>query len=278
MDGEKPPLFQFETIPIYVINLDRRPDRWEIFLKNRYAKTFKGLERFSAFDGKTLDLSGETRISLHTRDNIRRQFRRSHHEINTLGAVGASFSHFGCWKKLLASDAEYAMIFEDDIYIGETYFEKAKWLARTLPRDADIWLLGYHPGSLKATPMMKGSPWYNVKGFTGAHCYIISRRGAEELLKEAYPVETHVEFYMSTAAKERRLKFLAHKSLRVPASVEFQVENDSDTLLTKTCPLCFVPDDPRDSHFIVSQMGAGQAAVAVMAMLFVAYGTFKSRQ
>lgn len=276
MDGERPPLFKFETMPIYVINLDRRPDRWETFLKNPYTKTFQNVERFSAFDGKTLDLSGETRISLHTRDTIRKKFRRSHYEINTLGAVGASFSHFGCWKKLLASDSEYAMIFEDDIYIGEKYFEKAKWFARSIPRDFDIWILGFHPGSLKGTPMMKGSPWIDVKSFTGAHCYIISRRGAEELLKEAYPVETHVEFYMTTAAKERGLRFFAHRGLRVPAAVEFQLENDSDTLLTKTCPLCFVPDDPRDSYFIVSQMGIAQAAVALAAMGFVGWGLAKN--
>lgn len=268
-------LFEFETIKTYLINLDRRKDRLDTFLQSPMSKLFGGLERYSAFDGKNLDLSGESRISLHTRDNIRRGFRRSHFEINTKGACGASFSHIGVWKTFLETEEDYCLVLEDDIYLREEDFELARVLKDRIPREFDIWILGYHPYSATADRYMKGSPWGKVKRFTGAHCYILSRKGAEALLKECFPIETHIEFYMTTAAKEQGLLMLVHNTLRVPQRAELTEENDSDTALLRTCPLCSLPDDPYASHIILPTSSAFQAGVSLMALAIMTYGIYK---
>jgi hypothetical protein len=267
--------FNFQTIKTYLINLDRRTDRWNTFLESPLANLFQRLERYSAFDGKTLDLSGESRISLHTRDNIRKGFRRSHFEINTKGACGASFSHIGVWKKFLETDEEYCLVLEDDIFLRKEDFDLADILKDRIPREFDIWILGYHPYSATADRYMKGSPWGKVKRFTGAHCYILSRKGAEGLLKECFPIETHIEFYMTTAAKEQGLLMLVHDILRVPQRAEFTEDNDSDTALQRTCPLCNIPDDPNASHIILPKASFFQAGISVAVLSIMGYGIYR---
>jgi GR25 family glycosyltransferase involved in LPS biosynthesis len=262
-----------ETIQTYVINLDRRKDRWNSFLKNPTTDFFKNLQRYSAFEGKTLDVNTETRISLHTRENIKNNFRRSHYEINTLGACGASFSHIGVWKKFLETDETHCLVLEDDVYIRNSDLEKAVRLIKNIPKSFDIWILGYHGYSCVAKPYMKDSPWGIVDQFTGAHCYILNRKAAEGLLRECFPIETHIEFYMSGASRSQGLLFLMNKTLRVPQGAEIRGEEDSDTAsLLLTCPLCNVPDDPYDSNVIVSIGSLFQSFSAIAALVFIGYG------
>ena len=265
-----------ENIKTYVINLDRRTDRWETFNKNPTTHFFKNLERYSAFEGKKLDVNTETRISLHTRENIKNKFRRSHYEINTLGACGASFSHIGVWKKFLESNDKYCLVLEDDIYLRNSDLEKAKVLVKRIPKSFDIWILGYHGYSCIAKPYMKDSPWGVVKQFTGAHCYILNRKAAEALLKECFPIETHIEFYMAAAARTQGLLFLMNNKLRVPQGAEIRGEEDSDTAsLLLTCPLCNIPDDPYDSNVILNVGSIFQSISAITALLFIGYGMMK---
>jgi GR25 family glycosyltransferase involved in LPS biosynthesis len=265
----------FEKMPMYVINLDRRQDRWETFSKQKLVAFFTGLERFPATDGKYLDQANDKRISLHTRENIRNNIRRSHYEINTVGACGASFSHAGCWEKFLATEDKYCMIIEDDCMLRDEDFKKAVVLSKRIPSDFDIWILGYHQIKGGGTPIMPGSPWQNVNHFTGAHCYIIKRNAAEILLKEVFPIETHIEFYMVSCSKTNKLKILKNEHLRVPQLVEETLNNDSDTVGDSTCPLCKIPSNPTSTWVLVPISSLFQAAVAAAAVGFVTYGYFK---
>lgn len=265
----------FKNMPVYVINLDRRSDRWEIFAKQPVVKDFLGLERFSATDGKLLDEVHDSRISMHTRENIRRNIRRSHYEINTVGACGASFSHIGCWKKFLETEEPYCMIVEDDCLMTKEVFEDAKVLAKRIPKNFDIWILGYHRLSGLGKSYAPGSPWLLVDRFTGAHCYILTRKAAECLLKECFPIENHIEFYITNCARTNNLVFLKHSQFRVPQMVEETLENDSDTVSAASCPLCKVPTNPRDTWVLVPIRSLFHAGVAVAALGFVTYGYFK---
>jgi len=268
----------FGSMPVYVINLDRRGDRWKNFMKQPLYKYFKGIERFSAVDGKHLDWEHDERISIHTRNNIAKNFRRSHHEINTLGACGASFSHIGCWKKFLETDEEYCMILEDDTKLDDTDFAKAILYAKKIPSDFDIWLLGCHFGSYSGELYAKGSPWQTINRFTGAQSYLITRKAAEMLLKECFPIETHIEFYISSCVKLNKMVMLKHKFLRVTQLVEDTMVNDSDTVAIQTCPLCKVPDNPVDTYFLLPIKGVLQGLVCITAVGFVFYGYYRAKK
>ena len=92
------------SLPTYVINLNERKDRWKRFLSQPAVTTFSRLRRFPAVNGKRLNYRKDKRISVHTRLNITRNYRRSHYEIATLGAVGSSMSHVGVWRKFVAEN------------------------------------------------------------------------------------------------------------------------------------------------------------------------------
>ena len=103
------------AIPVFCINLDKRPERFKKFSAQPGAKALlTNIQRFSAIDGATIDPLKSDKIALQTKYNILHKTRRSHGEINTLGAIGCSLSHYGVWQKFLEGKADYCLVLEDD--------------------------------------------------------------------------------------------------------------------------------------------------------------------
>ena len=133
-------------LPTYVINMNERQDRWKRFKDHETVVSFRKLQRFPAINGKRLDYKRDRRISLKTRINISRNYRRSHYEIATLGAIGSSLSHIGVWKKFLATGAPMCLVFEDDVVLSELQIQKASEILSSLPSECGVWILGcYYP-------------------------------------------------------------------------------------------------------------------------------------
>lgn len=267
-------LEDIRTCPTYVINLDRRKDRWDEFSSQPTLKEFTKLDRFSAVDGSKLDPYTDKRISIHTRMNIVNNYRRSHFEINTLGAIGASLSHIGIWKKFLESDSEYVVVFEDDTVVTEKDMFLVDKLVRTLPKEWDMWLLGTHKWMFKGLPITEDAKgWWKTSQFTGAHAYVLSRRGAKLLLEEPLPIETHIEFYITAIAKLKGLVIVRHPGLRIGYKMEYTLTNDSDTFESRySCPVCYVPDDYLHSMYMISRDSWKMRAVQGVALAVAGYG------
>ena len=265
-------MLDIRKCPTLVINLDRRLDRWNEFKKQPALKQFKKLERFSAVDGSKLDVRNDIRISPHTRQNIFNKYRRSDYEINTAGAIGASFSHISCWKKLLESDAKHMVVFEDDTVVTDEYLKQIDELIPTLP-EWDMWLLGTHAWQFKGEPLSK--KWWKVKQFTGAHAYVISRRGAELLLQECFPIETHIEYYICACANLKGLKLIRNSELRMKYSMELTKSDDSDTFDSyKSCPVCIVPDTFPSTGLYLSPATYERAFISLTALSIIAIGLY----
>ena len=54
-------------LPCFVINLDRRPDRWKRFIEQPAIRHVPNVERMPGIDAQNLDLLHDSRISLQTR-------------------------------------------------------------------------------------------------------------------------------------------------------------------------------------------------------------------
>ena len=262
--------------PTLVINLDRREDRWKDFSKQATLKEFKNLKRFSAVDGSKLNILNDSRISPHTRQNISRKYRRSDYEINTPGAIGASLSHIGCWKQFLESESKFLVVFEDDTIVNDIYMEKIDSLIPELPSEWDMWLLGTHAWAFKGVPLTKNvNGWWKVKQFTGAHAYVLSRRGAELLLKEPFPIETHIEYYICACAQLNGLKIIRHSELRMKYSMELTQSDDSDTFDSfKSCPVCMIPDSFPSTGIYMSSQTLERVAISITALGVILYGLY----
>ena len=263
-----------KDIPVYVINLDRRPDRWTKFSTQPAIQTLEHVKRFSAVDGSKLDIPHDSRISVHTRQNIAKKYRRSHYEINTAGAIGASLSHISIWETFLQTEAAYCLVFEDDTVVTKEILEEAELLSKRMPTKWDIWLLGHHRWAMESEPISNNSKgWRKVREFTGAHAYIINRRAAKTLLKECFPIETHIEYYMTGCAKLNNLTILRYGGFRIPYEIEFTEEDDSDTFDSmKSCPLCRVPDEHISEFLITPKVKFFKSVAGIAALGVVVCG------
>lgn len=275
-------LEDIRTCPTFIINLDKRKDRWQKFSNQSALQEFSNLQRFLAVDGSKIDVFSDDRVSLHTKQNIMKKYRRSHYEINTPGAIGASLSHITLWQNFLKSDSEYLVVFEDDTIVDSLSLEYIDALIPMLPPSWDMWLLGHHDWSFSSTPITthdkKG--WHRVREFTGAHAYILSRKGAQILCDTPFPIETHIEFYISACSNLKGLYIIKHEAFRMTYFSEIEEVADSNTMnstFAETCPVCIIPDRYENHGFYMSYHRFTRATVALAALAVVGYGYFKSK-
>jgi GR25 family glycosyltransferase involved in LPS biosynthesis len=250
MDRAKTRKRKIFNVPTYVINMKERADRWKRFTQQPVIHKLKHLKQFTAVNGKKLDYMKDRRISVRTRLNIFRNYRRSHHEIATLGAVGASLSHVGVWKKFLASGAKHCLIFEDDAILTESIFDDISRLFPKLPADWGVWVLGYYKANLVYEPYHV-KPWNHVYKFTAAHAYLITREAAKKLLADALPIESHVDHYIGDVGMVSKMLVLEHPDINIEYFQKEKVLNSATTTVDSNtsqhkkdgCRVCRVPDD-----------------------------------
>jgi GR25 family glycosyltransferase involved in LPS biosynthesis len=197
-----------EDIPILVISLDRRPDRWAQFMERAKKANIRPdrIVRLSAVDASTFDATQHPSVGILTAHNIKNKVRRAHYEIDRPGAVGASLSHFKAWeytKNLSRSEA--TIVFEDDTFIPVDFNERLETLVSELPTEWDVVTFyntpfagGIHGCSASES---ESSPWQTCTSLMGAFAYMVSRRGAQRLLARAYPIEIHVDAYLAFMAR-----------------------------------------------------------------------------
>jgi GR25 family glycosyltransferase involved in LPS biosynthesis len=208
--------FDIFHTPVYVINLKERTDRWEQFVEQDPGVRALHLHKFQATNGKALDFLKDPRIAPYARLNIMRNDRRTHREVATLGAIGASISHARVWRKLVDSGAPYAVIMEDDARFTMEQLQTINEVAKTIPSSTQIWLLGLYKPNMIREPLPNGSPWSRVYQFTAIHAYVLTRAAAQKLLEQIYPIDTHVDHYLSIMSVLYDIPMLIHEDVHIP--------------------------------------------------------------
>jgi GR25 family glycosyltransferase involved in LPS biosynthesis len=241
--------FNIFNIPTYVISMKERPERWKRYTEQPVTNKFKHARRSNAINGKKLKYVKDRRISVRTRLNIFRNYRRSHHEIATLGAVGCSLSHIDVWKKFLNTGAKYCFIMEDDCILTDETFTNVNKLIPTLPPMWGVWLLGMYKPNLVFSPM-DVKPWNRVYSFTASHAYVITRDAAKTFLQDAFPVESHIDHYISAISVLKDICMVQHPEIHIEFFQEKMSHSPTTTVDSNTsqhkkngCPLCKIPDD-----------------------------------
>ncbi len=223
--------------------MKERPDRWKRFLSQPAVSSFKHLRRFQAVNGKRINYRRDKRISIRTKLNITRNYRRSHYEIATLGAVGSSMSHIEIWRRFVASGAPACLVLEDDAILTDIQLRAIEEMLP--PVGWGIWILGCYLPNLIVQPM--ADSWSRVYNFTAAHAYIVTRAAAIKLLEEPFPIETHIEYYMTGTAYLKDIQIVHSDKVHIEffRKSEGPRTADSNTSQHKKsgCPSCSVPDD-----------------------------------
>ena len=152
--------------PIYCINLDGKPDRWQYMEDQFKYWEITDYKRVSAYDGREDDLS-DILIGSST-DNM------------SSGEVGCTTSHLKALKEFLETDAPCALIMEDDCDLGPISHWAFTWrdFFAKIPYCYDVVQLAIINPAQIAVQLHRRF----VNDFSTA-CYLITRHHAEKLIR-----------------------------------------------------------------------------------------------
>jgi GR25 family glycosyltransferase involved in LPS biosynthesis len=166
----------------YVINLDRRTDRWTTFVNNNSHIVNKlNIKRYSAVDGSRLEPT----------EQLQRIFDGNDYNMRS-GMVACAMSQIALYIQLLESNSNAYFIMEDDVELCPNFFERFCTVLSSL-ENYDICYLSYHlwpqynnPEFFDKTKKPVCEKWGREQSLRtsigGTSGYIITRQGAKKLL------------------------------------------------------------------------------------------------
>lgn len=208
---------------IYVINLDRKPKRWNSVRKelgrfrssdNQPLTTLT--RRFSAVDARylvdfppanvltpTFTLAEQLAVHpdpLLTIDDSARERTIS----MTKPEVAIALSHIEVWKLIADGDAEFVMVLEDDVIMRPGFAPRLNKEWRVLQAEkAELIYLAYRDVSGAARDKPKSVHRQEEPGLWEASAYVLSRDAARKLL-DALPANGPIDLWMNFQFKNLR--------------------------------------------------------------------------
>ncbi|KAI9587920.1 glycosyltransferase 25 family member [Glossina fuscipes] len=172
---------------IYLINLERRPER-----RKKMLKLFEILglevEYFPAIDGKKLDHNKIQEMNIKFMPGYEDPY---HHRPMTMGEIGCFLSHYYIWQNIVEKKLDEVLILEDDIRF-EPYFkenaEKIITQARSL-KEYDLIYFGRKRLKDESEPPVKGTDNLLHVGYSyWTLGYVLTLKGAKKLI-DAQPLQ-----------------------------------------------------------------------------------------
>lgn len=226
----------------WVINLDKNKDRWTSVRKSYQQSDMTSIpiNRFSAVIGKNLNpevyLSNEAQEELKT--NEKRGYRTRHYQLSR-GGIGCFLSHYELFKKLLQTDNDMYLVFEDDVAFPKNAQEQLSKAVQDAPKDWDIILFGFS----RLHGYKEQETYVKAMGFWGTGSYVVNKRGAMKFIKECdiHKMDAQIDAYMSYLSQTGKLNVYA-VAQRIISTIDegsdiqmygVKTENDENPFLYK---------------------------------------------
>ena len=175
-------LFSNNDIDIYLINMVKNKDRLDHFDKIYNESDLKNIPYivFPAIVGKDLDLKKYVTLKTYKqiKDSELSWRRNTHYELSS-GAVGCYLSHLNIYKKIMESDKNYGLIFEDDVAFEPDFLSKLTHGLTLIPDDWDLLMCGIF--CLDCETLVGYS---KVHKLWGTHAYLIKKESARKMYNE----------------------------------------------------------------------------------------------
>jgi GR25 family glycosyltransferase involved in LPS biosynthesis len=180
------------TYPTYIINLEETEEGKERLPIIK--AIFPDAKRFPATYGKNFDFKPYyDSVLTKTWDHGKWKTGESNIIEMSDGEKGVLMSHYNLWTKI-AKEKEPHIILEDDaIGINANTQSVFKEILETLPKDYDIYLLGF----IDLEPLNITNLHSKVKSFVLLHSYIITPKGAQKIL-EQLPINMPIDTWLSS--------------------------------------------------------------------------------
>lgn len=269
--------WSIESIPAFCITLERRQDRWRRF-QDQSGIDGLDLKRFLGVDGKTIDIRNDNRVALCTKRNILAKMRRSHEELDSVGGVGCALSHIAVWQWMVDNNQELCLVFEDDAVVPPDFIQKANACINDSmilrdPKKWDMWLLGGIWDKLTRIPGEQKA--VRVGEFVLFHAYVMTLHGAKRLLKDVYPIHSHIDLWTSIYGYVHDFRTIGCTDLILRQNQKVKTDIQSE----KNCDICNVPVDYGKTHTMVSKIEWRTAQVAeVVAVGLIGYILYQQYQ
>lgn len=215
-------------VPIAVINLARRPDRWDAVSRRMAGVGLDNLIRVPAFEGASLSLEAITRLLGPKPEAI--DSPPSSHLALTRPAIGCFLSHLAIWRWMIDNRIPRMLVFEDDAQPG-THFAPARFRA-LLGERADehgLVLLGHIIMNGMAEDA-QGSDLARVYYFNSTAAYLITPAACQFLIPRLLPMNRHIDHQISQVLIDNRHIFSAWYAAPALFEPDWSLQSD-----------CYVP-------------------------------------
>lgn len=196
-------------IPVAVINLDHRHDRWATLVQRFAAVGIDKLIRASAVNGRALDLAS-IRPLLGTEPAMAHGEAPPSHLTLTPPAIGCFLSHLGIWRRLIEQNIPRVLIMEDDASPA-AHFAAQRFRETTSRAGEDVGLLFLGRiimNGLAEQP--RGDTLPRLYYFNGTFAYVITPAMARRLMTLLLPMRRHIDHQMSQTLIAHRGTLAAH--------------------------------------------------------------------
>lgn len=196
-------------LPVVVINLPHRHDRWEA-ISNRMAAA--GLDQLTRAPGVNGRVLSERKIArfLAPGQTLPLDAPECHLSL-TRPAVGCFLSHLAVWRWMLATGLSRALVLEDDA-CPVTDYQAADFRAfveSLTPRHRLVFPGCLIMEGLAETPV--GSDRLaQLFYFNGTFSYLITQEACRFLLERIFPLRAHIDHQLSSLFLAHREEFQAH--------------------------------------------------------------------
>ena len=125
------------------------------------------------------------------------------------GRIACHLGHINILKTFLKSNKEYALIFEDDIYVNGQDYKKnnneINKIAKKLPKDGDIFYLGY---CWEYCNKSVRKSYYFDLAFKPLcrHIYIVNKKAAKAIIDKTLPMTNSGDQMISNLIKNKDIK------------------------------------------------------------------------
>ena len=228
-----------KNIPAYVICLDRkRKERCDINVP-KIKKMFPKTTWVNAVDGSKLKYLNDDRISVFAKYNVKNNYKIDHSFMNHQNQLACALSHIKTWEKIKNSGVP-GIVFEDDIILDNTLKDKVTNIITKIPKNIDFASILYLGND---STQKYNDLWFKIinKSFFGLQIYFLTPNGASMLLRNALPIEVHIDKYIGFVASiNPKFKAICYKNKYIPSLTESFMQSTLDHALSFKSEL---PDD-----------------------------------
>ena len=175
---------------VFVINMDDRPDRWEVVIQMLTAYGFSNVERVSACRPKLSDISEDDVADFNYGPDRTLDF-----DAYSQGAIGCLQSHRKVLDLAIKKGYKNYLVFEDDVILKENTQEQLnRAIAELSGLDWDMFYLGgKHRSRRKVTPA--GRELKRIFCTYTTHAYAVNKAFYSQLAQELGQCKAEIDHF-----------------------------------------------------------------------------------